>query len=207
MTISILMRIYSNINRDDPFDASIWALFLLCFHLLLRKSNVTPDSMHETKFLRHEHLVRTESGYLVTLFWTKTLQQGEYALKFPIFKAVSSPLCAVTALDRMIALVPASPDDPAFCFLGGLPIKYATFNSQLKKHISALSMSTKNWSSHSFRRGGASYLASTGAPERQIQMLGDWKSDCYKCYIHCPWNDKLEIAARTKAFLLKFTCR
>lgn len=37
--------------------------------------------------------------------------------------------------------------------------------------------------SHSFRRGGASFLASVGIPLNQIKIRGGWKSDCVKKYI------------------------
>jgi hypothetical protein len=37
---------------------------------------------------------------------------------------------------------------------------------------------------HSFRRGGASALASWGVPPHVIQILGRWRSDAYRRYIH-----------------------
>ena len=203
MSTSLLLRIRSNLTLNDPFAATMWALFLTCFFLLLRKSNVTPDKKADRRYLRRSHLVRTTSGYFVNLFWTKTLQQGEYALQFPVFSVPESPLCLTWALDNMIRLVPGSPDSPAFCTPSGAPIYYSTFNSFIKSQIKALGLNPKGWSTHSFRRGGTTYLASCGVEERQIQMLGDWRSNCYKKYIHCPWHDKLELAARVKAFLLK----
>ena len=27
---------------------------------------------------------------------------------------------------------------------------------------------------------------SAGIPESMIQVMGDWKSDCYKLYVNCP---------------------
>ena len=36
---------------------------------------------------------------------------------------------------------------------------------------------------HSFRRGGASALASAGTSEELIQILGRWKSKAYRDYI------------------------
>ena len=203
MATSLLLKIRGNLNLNESFHASMWCMFLTCFFLLLRKSNVTPDKPGDCNFLRRGHIRKTPSGYFVTLFWTKTLQYGEYALRFPVFSVPESPLCLASAFDNMFRLVPAHDESPAFCYPDGSPIKYSTFNNFLKKQLRMLGMDPNGWSTHSFRRGGTTYLASCGVPERQIKMLGDWHSDCYKQYIHCPWRDKLELAARVKAFLLK----
>ena len=63
-------------------------------------------------------------------------------------------------------------------------------------------MSPVGWSTHSFRRGGMTYLAAYGASKCQIQILGDWKSDCFKKYIHCPWQDKLDIANKMRTHMM-----
>ena len=47
------------------------------------------------------------------------------------------------------------------------------------------------------------YLAVCGVSDREIKILGNWKSDCDKKYIHCPWQDKLNIATKVCSFLMK----
>ena len=178
-------------------------MFLTCFFLLLRKSNVTPDKADDINFLHQCHINKTPPSYFITLFWTKTLQYGEYALCFPIFSMPESPLCLSTALDNMTKLVPTSANSPAVCHVDGSPIKCSTFSNFLKKQICMLDMGPTGRSTHSFCRGGTTYLASCGVHECQIKMLGDWHSDSYKQYIYCPWRDKLEVASHVKAFLLK----
>jgi hypothetical protein len=39
------------------------------------------------------------------------------------------------------------------------------------------------FSSHNFKRGGATLLANADIPSNMIQLMGDWKSDAYKKYI------------------------
>ena len=39
------------------------------------------------------------------------------------------------------------------------------------------------YSSHSFRRGGASFMHSVGMSMDQIRYMGDWRSDCFRRYI------------------------
>jgi hypothetical protein len=41
----------------------------------------------------------------------------------------------------------------------------------------------KQFSTHSFRRGGASWAFSSEIPSELIQLYGDWKSDAYKNYL------------------------
>ena len=43
MTVRLLLSIRENQNLQIPFQVTMWALFVSCFCLLLRKSNVTPD--------------------------------------------------------------------------------------------------------------------------------------------------------------------
>ena len=203
MTARILMNIRENLDLSDRFQATMWALFTTCFFLLFRKSNVTPDKDSETNFMRRKHIRETINGFLITLYWTKTIQAGERCLEFPLLEAPGSPLCPVWAIRNMIKLVPASQESAAFCYKSGQPIAYSTFNNFVKTQIRKLGMSHDSWSTHSFRRGGTTYLAACGLPERQIKILGDWKSDCYKQYIHCPWQDKLKIATKLRSFLMK----
>ena len=56
--------------------------------------------------------------------------------------------------------------------------------SELKDTMSVLGLPKNNYSGHSFRRGGASWALQAGRPGEVIQILGDWKSDTYKEYLH-----------------------
>ena len=58
-----------------------------------------------------------------------------------------------------------------------------------------MGLPSKEFSGHSFRRGGATYLFKMGIPGELIQVMGDWHSDAYKAY--------LEIDLSTKFNLLK----
>ena len=202
MTARLLLQIRENLDLSKPLHATMWALFTTSFFLLLRKSNVTPDKQWEHGYIRRKHITFNPTGLLVTLYWTKTIQAGERCLQFPLFEAPGVPICPVWALRNMYKLVTASRNSPAFCHKDGSPIMYSTFNNFIKKQIRKLGMSDSKWSTHCFRRGGTSYLAACGVPERQIKLLGDWKSDCFRQYIHCPWQEKLSIATKVQEFLI-----
>jgi len=59
----------------------------------------------------------------------------------------------------------------------------AKFNSALKQVATHLGLPTTNVSSHSLRIGGASALAAAGAYDRDIMILGRWKSLVFLNYI------------------------
>lgn len=61
--------------------------------------------------------------------------------------------------------------------------------------LTALGYDGSTFFGHSFRRGGATSLATKGVDDRMIQALGRWSSDCYKLYIDTP-IDKLLLCNR-----------
>ena len=54
-------------------------------------------------------------------------------------------------------------------------------------------LESHGFSSHSFRRGFATFAFNENISSDQIQLLGDWKSDAYKSYISSSVDDKFEI--------------
>ena len=55
------------------------------------------------------------------------------------------------------------------------------------------------YGTHSFRIGGATSASLAGLADYEIQMLGSWKSDCYKTYVRSPLNVLLQFPQRTSA--------
>ena len=90
LTPAILLDIYHVLDMNCPSHAMIWALFLVAFFSFLRKSNLV-SSTASTFDCQRDHIV-------------------------PLPSIPHSPLCPVTAIHHFFSLVPASPDDPFFCF-------------------------------------------------------------------------------------------
>jgi len=89
----------------------------------------------------------------------------------------------------MCKLVPGEVSDPAFCFLvGGVrtPVTYAGFQRKLKSSIRQIGLNAALFSTHSFRRGGASLAFKAGISGDTIKILGDWQSEAYQVYLECP---------------------
>ena len=54
------------------------------------------------------------------------------------------------------------------------------------------------FSTHIFRRGGATFAFQSGIPSELIQLQGDWKSDAYKKYLTFTLDDKLMVAEKIR---------
>ena len=152
MTPSILRKIGYIINHDDPFQATMWSLFLTSFFLMLRKSNVCKTYGTEENHLRCNHISGKNNHILVQISWTKTLQLGEKVLEMPLLSIPDCSLCPVKAMKRMLKLVPSTPNMPLFANEDGSPITYPVYMKILKeKH--KIGLDKTNFSTHSFHRG------------------------------------------------------
>lgn len=79
---------------------------------------------------------------------------------------ISAPLCAIPT---------PKPKQPFYC------LSYKAIVDSVRKAVP--SSQAFQYATHSFRRGGASYMFRIGLSTDTIRLLGDWKSDCYKRYI------------------------
>ena len=67
--------------------------------------------------------------------------------------------------------------------MNGSPLTRSQFTGVLAKAIRCLGLPTQVYTSHSFRIGHASDLASKGLSNETIKKLGRWKSDAVERYI------------------------
>lgn len=175
---------------------------------MLRKSNLMPhnsSSFDPNKHLLRQDILVEDGVLLVVLKWSKTNQYGRRIVRSPLVAIPGSPLCPVQAFSRMTALIPAEAGDPAFLRRKGKklkPICYHTFQRKLRLYISRIGFEASAFSSHSFRRGGASWAFSIGMPGEMIQLQGDWASDAYKKYLSFSLDDKLKVFRNMKDAIL-----
>lgn len=62
----------------------------------------------------------------------------------------------------------------------------------LRNILQDLGLPAKDFTSHSFRRGGASFAFRAGLPVDLIKILGDWHSDAILLYLTVPLSVRLE---------------
>lgn len=193
MTPAILLRMRNLLNLNHPPDIVFWAVCLMLFFGLFRKSNVLTKkgcfspSLHLTRGDIRLH----QAGIVVTIRWSKTIQFREKSLTVPMPMQTTHPLCPSTAILRALAhTLGADPLGPAFMTRAPdnsmTPLLPEMFVHKLKLHRAALGLDSSAYSGHSFRRGGATWALTCGLPGETIQLMGDWTSDCYKRYLDIP---------------------
>ena len=129
--------------------------------------------------------------------WSKTLQHKQGILLTPLPSIPGSSLCPVSAINHFFKLVPAPESAPFFCIpssSGVQPITFSKFTSSLKQLISKIGLDEREYSPHSFRRGGATYAYQAGVPEHLIKLHGDWHSDAFQAYLSLPLTTRFQVA-------------
>lgn len=205
VTPLILEQIFEYLDMRNSFDVTLWSLFLIAFFTMSRKSNLVATS--EKKFDANKQLCRGDviiknDFMIVVMKWSKTIQFGERKLRIPICSIPGSVLCPVKAYKMMINTIHAEAHDPAFCRrVNGklLPITYTQFQSGFKNLISKIGRNPAFYSSHSFRRGGATFAFDSSVPTELIQLHGDWRSDAYKKYLEFSVEQKLLVSQKMTA--------
>ena len=135
ITPKILREIGHVIQHDNPFQATMWSLFLTSFYLMLHKSNVCKTYGMEEIYLRQKHVHFQGKQILVNIFWMKTLQLGERVLEMPLLPVPNSDICPVKVMVQMLRLVPGGPDTPLFAYQYGKHITYPVYLRFLKEKI------------------------------------------------------------------------
>ena len=202
ITPEILMSFRQKLNLSNPTDATFWALFLIAFFTMARKSNLVPDSVDKfdpEKQLSREKVLIGNGCLLVVWTWAKNIQNRDRTHKVPIIHIPGSPLCPVEAYQNMCQLTPLDSRQAAFSLIsrrGPVPVTYNQYNAKLKELIQACGRDPDEYSTHSFRRGGATCAFHAKVPDSLIQLQGDWVSDAYKRYLEMGLADKRDVSLK-----------
>ena len=205
ITPRILKEIRGNLDMENVNDITKWALYLIAFFLVCRKSNLVPDSANsynKEKQLSRGHFQKVGQDLRVTMTWTKTIQFNERKLVVPIPRIRESNLCPVRAYTNMIKMVPGNSEDPAFVKVNKKghkgPWTYRMFNKELKEDVARTGRDPKKYSTHSFRRGAATFAFEAGVEAETVKIMGDWRSDCFRQYLQVSMHKKEEAAQKIK---------
>ena len=209
ITVTTLLRVHSCLDFSSPYEIVVFTAALFAFFLMARLSNILPASQAAKdlrKALCRKHIRLIEGNLLVVFNWSKTIQFGERKLVVPLIPFPGSPICPVSLFNRMISSVPASPSSPAFVvpIRGGLKVltKSAFINSFRHLLVRAGTPLAHAYTGHSFRRGGATWAFGIGIPGEYIQVVGDWKSECYKKYFEFSLDVMLSVSSRMRDSIL-----
>ena len=166
------------------------AMYLLCFHALLRIGEITvrSHSADTSTTLQAKDCIVHIKGALVQSI-DITIRNGKHSKgqAFTInIPANGTQFCPAQALHQYLLLAKPT-QGPLFQFPGGTPVTRSYFNTQLHATLCAANINPTYYKGHSFRIGAATEaVGSLGLSEHQVQKLGRWSSTAFKSYIRIP---------------------
>ena len=191
---------------EDVERIVLWSIISIAYFAMLRKSQFSNNSVktfNPAEQFTREDFQFTDYGISVRVKWSKSEQKHTSCRFIPIARMPQSALCPVNAYSRMVSLVPALPDEPAFGLLhrGKLrPFSLKVIDKKFQALLSACDLDIGRYSFHSLRRGSASLASAAGCSDSDICCMGNWRPDCYKNYIHLPSEVLLRVTKRMAAF-------
>ena len=182
-----LLCLSRHIKSDCPHDAQLWAATLVAFFGLLRVSSIA-SARSTNSVIKKRDIDISPRGITLKLRKSKTNQFGDkvHTVVLPYLKG--HPLCPTTALLKFLRKASsASLDTDLFTLPQSLNqscnLTSSAFRSRLCHKLSIAVPSEQNFSTHSLRRGGATWLLSVGTPLASIKAIGDWSSDAVFKYL------------------------
>ena len=180
ITLDILRSIFGQLNLNCSVDASFWAICLVAFFGMFRKSHLL--TMSSGSFDPVRQFTKADFRFfpwevLVRVRWSKTIQFREKEVLVPLSRVRGSPFCPVSAISRAFAFTPMATDSSqAFLWLHpSLKLRcftYSLFMSKVRSCLRGCGLHGMDFGSHSFRRGGASFAFQSGLPVELIKFSG-----------------------------------
>ena len=200
INFDILRGIHSQLNLTYSVDAAFWAICLVAFFGMFRKSHLLINkvgSFDPDKQLTKADFSFFPGGALNRVRWSKTIQFREKVVQIPLIASPGSPFCPVSAISRAFAFTShVSQDSQAFQWvhssLAIRPFTYGLFMAKLRTCLNNCGLPGMEFGSHSFRRGGASLAFQAGLPLEIIKILGDWKSNAVLLYLTVPLDIRIK---------------
>ena len=183
ITKDLLLQMLQRVSQRSREGATLYAAFCLAFAGFLRSGEFTYTSKDRGManfgkwFLTRRSVTFFDDHIVVHLPSSKT-DRFRKGIDIPI-AASGDNACPVKALRRLFRWK-ASPDSPLFERTGGFTREYLV--DQVRQILTSLGVKG-HYSGHSFRRGAATSAKEAGLTDREIMLLGRWKSDCYRLYI------------------------
>ena len=183
ISIDILHRLVQKTDHilEDQFLAHAFkAMMVVAFYALLRVGEMTMSPKVANHCLLFSDVLVMKNAVHIT-FRTYKHCQGKSTTRV-VFSVPNSSTCPVKRLVEYIHHR-GNRHGPLFVKRNGKAFSRAEFLSLLGKVMKASGISQCGYNTHSFRIGGATYMALQGYSSEQIRNFGRWKSDAYKRYI------------------------
>ena len=182
-----LCRMFQNLSLSKD-NVAVRAAILVCFRGLLRQNQITGP----VGALTRRDFRFSSSGLEILVRTSKTIQFREKVLVVPIVPLKKLELCPVYWIQRHFREIPAKDSDQAFRLsygAGSVPLTYPVFLSTMRLWAKRGGISGQ-LSTHSLRRGGATFFRNCGASIFQIEARGDWVSNSVFRYLDVSLREK-----------------
>ena len=136
-----------------------------------------------SRHLARGDIIFSHDMAIILVKWSKTIQSRDKIAHIHIPVLPVSRLCPVTALKRMLAIVPGSQDHPFFSICRQshwVPLTDSIVRKYIKHITCILNWEHMHITFHTFRKSGASWAF----PIDDIKQRATWNSDCVRRYIH-----------------------
>ena len=156
------MRLHTQLDFTSSFDVSLWAVCLVAFYGMFRKSHLLPiaaNQFNPSKQLTKANFKIFHWGLLITIRWSKTDQFRERVVEIPLPNIPGSKFCPTAAVAHAFRLISSVSHrgSQAFNWVDSSQalyvLTYSSFVSKLRLHLSYLGLDPKLYASHSFRTG------------------------------------------------------
>ena len=175
------------------------------FFSFFRSSNLLPKSTSKSDFHPLRQLSRGsfrfyDGGVVLNVFYTKSHQFPNEPLCIPIPRIPNSPICPVATLQRHFkTFSKRTSNSPAFLIQDNSHVRSLTvcdLRAAIKDLVTLLCLDPTLYSTHSLRRGGATFAFSSGIPSELIKLQGDWHSQAYEVYLTLPIVDRIRFCSQ-----------
>ena len=195
-------HLFKDLQRSQ-FQRTLWAALLAAFFGLLRNSEYTPKGATPFDPVRQVTggdcllVERPRARSFAVLFISRSKADVFGQGQTVTLGATGGPLCPYAALKAMKEGQPSGlpVGSPLFWTARGA-LQREDIVQAVKQMATGTGRNASEYSTHSLRRGGASALWAQGFSRAQIQVIGRWRSDCWKLYISTPVGSWAEAAAR-----------
>ena len=194
-----LLRLFALLQPSLGHTA-VRAAMLLSFRGLLRKAHVTDSDAA----CRRKDISFHPWGLMISISKSKTIQFREKVHRIPVAKVRNKELCAVYWVKRHFQECPAPRGAQAFRVPrngNSVPLSYSYYLSVIKYLCAVAGLDPTLFSTHSLRRGGATFLRLCGAPIEVIKERGDWQSDAVFVYLKASLAERLTTDMRVALIL------
>ena len=179
LTPEDMVSIYRILDMTNIKDLKFWAALVLSYRCLLRVSHVT-TSAH---VMRVKDVEFNSEGMDVIVRSSKTIQFRQRTNRIPVVKSEASVLCPVSVLRRYLQVAQKPPGAVMFGYT------YNEYSIKFKELCRAIGLVGK-YTTHSVRRGSASFLASF-LPLHDVKTYGDWRSWSVLLYLSDTYSSRV----------------